>query len=68
MNVSVYLHNDCLEAIDVTKCRENFYYLNNQMYDFPDSDRLYLEDANGFRYKRIFPKKAVKGLFYFKQI
>jgi len=45
-------------------------FIDNYWYKLPDSNRLYLEDDGGFRYKRIFDKKCLppSKLFIFQKI
>ena len=42
--------------------------IDNSIYNFPDSDLLYLEDINGYHYKRYFCDLPGKTYFYFAKI
>lgn len=73
--VNVILNGLVLKTIYINYCRPEvmgtsdwLYCFNNYDFNFPDSDKIYCEDIEGHRYKRVFPEPLVNGFFYFKQI
>lgn len=66
--VNVCIGETCLKTVIMHESERytGEVFIEN-LYSFPDSDRLYLEDINGYRYKRICRGNGNRIMF-FKQI